>query len=225
MFMNLQAKIRSATRTLANPGPMLPGTISDQYSVCGKPGCKCMAPEKPQRHGPYAKLSFGVGGKHSTVFIKQKDRAAVEAMTENYKGVWAAVSDLALLSVELLRQQGVEAVAAVSLGVTDQTAPVPLVAGGTAPSTVNRRMAQSKANWKAKAIEKTAGLERQRIARRDLTASRGKWRKEALASRRSQRQCRNELALVKHELAGAKKKPRARKRPKQKPRNPAVTPT
>ena len=86
-------------------------------------------------------------------------------------------------------------------------------------------MVQSKANWKAKAMAKTAELERQRIRRRDLAASRDKWRKEALASRRSQQQCRKELAAVRRELAAAKKKLRARKRPQRRPRNPAATPT
>lgn len=223
--MDLKARIRAAAGTLAHPGPMLPGSIGEHYTVCGRAGCKCMDPDQPQRHGPYAKLSYGVGGKHSTVFIRQEDRAEVEAMTANYKVVWAAVSDLALLSVQLLRQQGVEAVAAVGLGAADTTVRLPRSAGGTAPGTAGRRMVQSKANWKAKAMAKTAELERQRIRRRDLAASRDKWRKEALESRRSRQQCRNELAALRRELADAKKKHRARKRPRRPAGNPAATPT
>ena len=34
-------------------GPMLPGSISEQWNVCGTQGCRCKDPNKPVKHGPY----------------------------------------------------------------------------------------------------------------------------------------------------------------------------
>ena len=55
---------------LAALGPVLPGSISRQWNVCGKPGCRCKDPKRPRRHGPYYQLSFTVAGRSSTLFLK-----------------------------------------------------------------------------------------------------------------------------------------------------------
>jgi hypothetical protein len=39
-------------------GPMRPGSLSRQYNVCGKPGCRCKDPKNPRRHGPYDQLNY-----------------------------------------------------------------------------------------------------------------------------------------------------------------------
>ena len=40
-------------RQLAALGPVLPGSLSEQWNVCGTPGCRCKAPSNPKKHGPY----------------------------------------------------------------------------------------------------------------------------------------------------------------------------
>lgn len=40
-------------RQLATLGPVLPGSLSEQWNVCGTPGCRCKAPANPKKHGPY----------------------------------------------------------------------------------------------------------------------------------------------------------------------------
>ena len=38
-------------RQLAAMGPVLPGSLSEQWNVCGTPGCRCKARSNPKKHG------------------------------------------------------------------------------------------------------------------------------------------------------------------------------
>src|SRR3989304_1326702 len=64
--------IERLKREICKLGSMLPGSISEQYNVCGKAGCKCKRGKNPVRHGPYFQLSFTLGGKSSSFFIKKE---------------------------------------------------------------------------------------------------------------------------------------------------------
>jgi len=55
-------QIEKLKKRLAELGPLHPGSISEQYNVCGTPGCQCKDPKKPRRHGPYYQLSFYLAG-------------------------------------------------------------------------------------------------------------------------------------------------------------------
>ena len=48
--------IEQLKQRLLNLGPVLPGSISEQWNVCGTPGCKCKDPANPEKHGPYYQL-------------------------------------------------------------------------------------------------------------------------------------------------------------------------
>jgi hypothetical protein len=63
-------QIEKLKKRLAELGPLHPGSISEQYNVCGTPGCQCKDPKKPRRHGPYYQLSFTWRGKSSTRFVR-----------------------------------------------------------------------------------------------------------------------------------------------------------
>jgi len=77
-------RIKKLEENLAQIGPMLPGGITEQWNVCGKAGCKCKDPDKPKKHGPYFQLSFTVGGKSSSMFIKRGDLATAKQAVRNY---------------------------------------------------------------------------------------------------------------------------------------------
>ena len=64
--------VEQLTTKIAGLGPMLPGSISEQWNVCGTPRCRCKDPKKPMKHGPYYQLSFTIGGKSSTMFVKKE---------------------------------------------------------------------------------------------------------------------------------------------------------
>ena len=60
--MHPKTKAQHLIKRLCSLGPFLPGSISEQWNVCGTPRCKCKDPKRPQKHGPYYQLSFSVGG-------------------------------------------------------------------------------------------------------------------------------------------------------------------
>jgi len=49
---------------------MHPGSLSRQYQVCGRAGCRCMQAEHPERHGPYTKLAYVHRGKPVCRFVR-----------------------------------------------------------------------------------------------------------------------------------------------------------
>jgi len=66
----LERKIEKIRQALSALGPIHPGSASLQYQVCGRPGCRCAHPRRPQRHGPYHKLSYVHQGKPVCRFVR-----------------------------------------------------------------------------------------------------------------------------------------------------------
>ena len=73
--MNAQKRkmvsLRNKIQELLASGPMLPGSISKQWNVCGNPNCRCKDKDNPKKHGPYYQLSFTIGGKSSSMFLNR----------------------------------------------------------------------------------------------------------------------------------------------------------
>ena len=72
-------------RAAAAVAAAAPGSLSKQYNVCGKPGCRCKDPANPQRHGPYYQLSWVHACKSTTQFIRGPFLAEVKAQLATYK--------------------------------------------------------------------------------------------------------------------------------------------
>src|SRR6266699_5707624 len=81
----LQQRIHSIKGQLAGLGDMRPGSLSLQYNVCGKPGCRCKDPKHPRRHGPYYQLNYVYRGKKTSKFIRPEVLKQVQAELANYK--------------------------------------------------------------------------------------------------------------------------------------------
>lgn len=101
-----ETKVVQLRKNLMQLGPMLPGSISEQWNVCGTPGCKCKDPDKPVKHGPYYQLSFTVGGRSSTMFIKKEDLPEARRRLKRYQQFKTICSDLVHADVALARQTG-----------------------------------------------------------------------------------------------------------------------
>lgn len=99
-------RIRKLEEALAQIGPVLPGGISEQWNVCGKPGCKCKDPDNPRKHGPYFHLSFTVGGKSSSMFLKREELAAARRCVRNYSRFKALTQQLLRARVAWARKGG-----------------------------------------------------------------------------------------------------------------------
>ena len=96
----LQRRIRETKEALMALGDLRPGTLSQQYSVCGKPGCRCKA-EPPQKHGPYYQLSWYRKGKSTTRFVRRPDTSRVRRELKNYERLRSLVDRWINLSIEL----------------------------------------------------------------------------------------------------------------------------
>jgi hypothetical protein len=83
-IQNLEQRIQQIKAELTALGEMRPGSLSQQYNVCGKPNCRCKDPKNPQRHGPYYQLSWVHRGKSSTQFIRPPLLPLVQAQIATY---------------------------------------------------------------------------------------------------------------------------------------------
>jgi len=103
-----ERKVEQLRAKLAKLGPMLPGSISEQWNVCGTPGCRCKDTENPVKHGPYYQLSFTVGGRSSTMFIKKEDLPELRRRLKRYQRFRTLCTDLVHAYVDLARKNGFE---------------------------------------------------------------------------------------------------------------------
>ena len=58
-------QIATRAHALARTGKILPGSIQQRHTRCGKPGCACQA-DPPRPHGPYWQWTRKVAGKTIT---------------------------------------------------------------------------------------------------------------------------------------------------------------
>jgi hypothetical protein len=101
----IQHQIEVIKKQLADIGPMHPGSLSEQFNVCGNPTCCCKDPKDPQRHGPYYQLSYTWRGKSSTRFVRQEGVAKMREKIANYKRMQELVKEWVDLSMEQERQE------------------------------------------------------------------------------------------------------------------------
>jgi hypothetical protein len=97
----IQHQIEAVKKKIVELGPMHPGSLSEQFNVCGNPGCRCKDPKDPQRHGPYYQLSYTWRGKSSTRFVRQESVAKMREKVSNYKRFRELVNECVDLSLEL----------------------------------------------------------------------------------------------------------------------------
>ena len=81
----IQHQIEHLQKQLTALGPMHPGSLGEQYNVCGKAGCRCKDPKNPRRHGPYHQLNYVYGGKKTSEFVRPQNLKQVRTQLANYK--------------------------------------------------------------------------------------------------------------------------------------------
>jgi hypothetical protein len=86
-------------------GLMHPGSLSEQFNVCGTPGCHCKDPKDPRKHGPYYQLSYTWRGKSSTRFVRPERVAEMREKVSNYKRFRELINEWVDLSMDLERNE------------------------------------------------------------------------------------------------------------------------
>ena len=99
----IERRIERIKAELAALGLMHPGSISEQYNVCGTPGCRCKDPKKPQKHGPYYQLSYTWRGRSSSCFVRPGRMAGMREKVANYRRFRELTNRWVDLAVELER--------------------------------------------------------------------------------------------------------------------------
>ena len=102
-----QSEVERITAQIAGLGPVLPGSLSKQWNVCGSPGCRCKDPKRPRRHGPYYQLSYTLRGKSSSVFVKPADVAETRRRIRRYGQFKKLCGALVDAYVKEVRQHGI----------------------------------------------------------------------------------------------------------------------
>ena len=95
----LEATIDALKQELLTLGDLRPGTLSEQYNVCGKAGCACKA--DPRKHGPYFQVSFTWQGRSHTQFVRQENLATTRQQLRNYEKLRALVEAWIAAGLEL----------------------------------------------------------------------------------------------------------------------------
>ena len=86
MHINKQElRIELIKSELQQIGEMRPGSLNQQYTICGRAGCRCQDSRNPKKHGPYYQLSYVHLGKSTTQFIQKDLVGNVEAQLKNFK--------------------------------------------------------------------------------------------------------------------------------------------
>ena len=98
----LEGQIEKIKRELVSLGELHPGSLSQQYNVCGNPTCRCKE-DPSQRHGPYHQLSFTRNGRSRTKFVRKPQLSAVKRHVKNYARLRTLVDQWIDLSSEVCR--------------------------------------------------------------------------------------------------------------------------
>jgi len=96
----LETKIEALKAKIVDLGDLRPGSLSQQYNVCGTPNCRCKA-SPPQKHGPRYELSYTRKGRSGTRLVKRYELAQIKQALTNYARLRELVGHWIDLSTEL----------------------------------------------------------------------------------------------------------------------------
>ncbi len=99
----IKERIEAIKQELLLLNDLRPGSLTTQYTVCGKKTCRCCDPKKPKKHGPYYHLSFSLdkGKQHTTAFIRKAYASTIENELKNYKTLKLLIDEWIQLGIEV----------------------------------------------------------------------------------------------------------------------------
>jgi len=100
---HMERRIAAVKAALVDLGDLHPGSLSKQFNVCGKPGCRCKDPRHPRRHGPYYQLNYVFRGKKTSLFIPRDQVPQLRAQLANYKSLRRSTDQWIGLAIQMAR--------------------------------------------------------------------------------------------------------------------------
>jgi hypothetical protein len=101
--MSIESRIQQVKNQLAEVGDFRPGSVSQQYNVCGKKECRCKDKKNPQKHGPYYILSYRFAGKNRTEYVSPLYVAALNEQLARYQDFQKLIQKWVGLQIERSR--------------------------------------------------------------------------------------------------------------------------
>ncbi len=101
----MEERIAAIKAALVDLGALHPGSLSKQFNVCGKPGCRCKARWHPKRHGPYYQLNYVFRGKKTSLFIPRDQVAQLRAQLANYKKLRRSTDHWIALAIQIAQMK------------------------------------------------------------------------------------------------------------------------
>src|ERR1700691_1262914 len=106
--VNLDAAQRAEARAIANElaalarsGRILPGSIAERHTRCGRPNCACHA-DPPRRHGPYFQWTRKFANKTVGRYLSAEQRDDYQIWLDNDRRVRELLGRLEALGVAAL---------------------------------------------------------------------------------------------------------------------------
>src|SRR5436190_10974945 len=95
------AQIAAELAVIARSGEILPGSIAERLTSCGRPGCACQA-DPPRRHGPYWHWTRKVAGKTVGRYLSREHAEDCRRWLDNDRRLRELVARLEVLGIEQL---------------------------------------------------------------------------------------------------------------------------
>ena len=94
-------EIADELAAIARTGMVLPGSLIERRTRCGRSNCGCHA-DPPRLHGPYAEWTRKIGGKTVTRRLTDTELAAYQPLFDNAKKLRALLAELQDLTLEIV---------------------------------------------------------------------------------------------------------------------------
>lgn len=104
-IQKMEKRIEEIKAKLVLIGEMRPGSLNEQLTVCGRSNCRCVAPKRPKKHGPYYQLSYVHQGKSTSQFIQKELVGTVRSQLANYKHFKALTAEWVHLALTLAKEK------------------------------------------------------------------------------------------------------------------------
>jgi hypothetical protein len=94
-----QRRRDTITAEIAALGWALPGSLTERFTRCGKPTCRCRA-EPPQLHGPYTTWTRKVDNKTVTRTLTAEQAERYQPWFDNARRLRELLAELEVLSLQ-----------------------------------------------------------------------------------------------------------------------------
>jgi hypothetical protein len=98
------AGTRRIVAELAELGPVLPGTVTQRYTRCGRAGCRCGA-DPPRPHGPYWSWTRKVANKTVTRYLSEEQYQRYRPWFDNARRARQLLAELEGLSLDVVEAE------------------------------------------------------------------------------------------------------------------------